>query len=189
MSSCSHLRALLALVGVLFACPIAAHAQDLSGSWVASPDDFEVVRNVVRETPRGWSGLLEGIAGTANYRIQVEQDATAASVSFPGGPKNILSSPRIVLDGQPHAEVVDHRDFWEKFVSAGSVDGQRLRLRTTRLTGWSSVDPGTVDSQHTQLVTDFVLSLDPLRDTLTLRVIVSDEKGEAEYQQTFSRAP
>jgi hypothetical protein len=178
---------LSALTAAVAAAPLASQTSGVGGDWVSAPRQLTVLRSLVGENSRGWNGHLEGVAEVQRYLISIQEDETGVSISFPGGPSNFLTTPRFSLDGLVHAQVVSRGDWWEKFLISGSRAGQTLRLAATRLNGWWSIDPDTVRAQHTQLVTAFVATLDAGGDTLSLRVTVADEKGEAEYMQIFSR--
>ena len=164
--------------------PLMAQATAFSGTWTSSLDNFHIVRN-----SRGWEAFLEAIAATRGYQIRIEQDRSVLTFSFPGGPDNRLASPPFVLDRREHSEVVSHGDRWEKFVTVGTQFGADMTLTTRVLTGLASEDPNSTTSHYAQRNIQLVLYLDSTGQMLTLRATLSDESGEAKYEQVFHRNP
>ena len=163
---------------------------DFGGTWTydASSGEFVLLRDVPRVF-NGWGGQVRRAREAAGYTIVIGQTIEAVSIVFPGGAANFLSRPPFLLNGESHTTVQNRGDWWTKFTTQASWNNQRLTLRARSLNGWwRDSAPAEVTTQEAQTDTVFELALDPGGTKLTMTTTLSDEKGEAQYRQVFSRA-
>ena len=161
---------------------------DFSGHWKSSPDRLQV-RRIVHRIPNGWDRYIEGVRSIKDYRIEIRQTSDEIAVAFPGGANNFLSVPAFTIGGSPKSTVENLGASWRKTTCRGWWDGGLLSLTATRQADrWADSDPATAKPQETDLISQHMLRLDTGRHELTMDTTVSDEKGEAQYQQVFRRA-
>jgi len=161
---------------------------DFSGHWQSSPARLQVGR-IVHRIPDGWDRYIEGVRSIKDYRVEIRQTGDEIAVVFPGGANNFLSVPPFPIGSSPRSSVENLGASWRKTTCRGWWDGGLLSLTATRQADrWADSDPATAKPQETDLISQHVLRLDAARTQLTMETTVSDEKGEAQYQQVFSRA-
>ena len=161
-----------------------------SGTWTSrSGRDVEILRNV-HGTARGWDGFVEALSATRGYSIAISQTATDVVVTFPGGAGNMLTIPGFPVAAESSAKVVNRGEWWTKHVTAGRWVGGALELTSTTFSGWwRNVPPDRAQPRPTDFRMRLTFSTGASPDQLFLRVLLSDEKGELEYLQTFYREP
>jgi uncharacterized protein (TIGR02246 family) len=161
-----------------------------SGGWTSRGDrDVEIVS--IRPgsgSARGWNGFVEALLATRAYRIDISHTVDRVAIAFPGGSSNMLTLPETPLDTEPSIRVVDHGEWWTKYVSSARIAEGVVEVAATTFSGWwREGGPDRAKPKATDYRRHYTLAPGSHPDQLALRVHLSDEKGEVEYLQTFRR--
>ena len=161
-----------------------------SGSWTSRGDrDVAVVRIVPGSgSASGWSGFVEALLATRDYRIEIAHTAESVAIVFPGGSSNMLTLPETPLDAGSGSRVVNRGDWWTKYVTSAHFAGGVLDVASTTFTGWwRDGGPDAAKPKATDYRRRLTLTQGSHPDQLVLRVHLADEKGEVQYIQNFRR--
>jgi hypothetical protein len=180
----------LLVVAVQFAGASAQDSTNWSGAWTSRPE-----RDVQGLSTRpgsgsatGWSGFVEALLATRDYRIRVAHTPDGVAITFPGGNNNMLTLPETPLGTEPSVRVVARGDWWTKYVSTVRVAGDVVDVVSTTSSGWwTDGDPAEAGPKVTDLLRRYTMAPGGSPDQLVLRVSLSDEKGHVEYRQVFRR--
>ena len=170
-----------------------ASAQDSttwSGAWTSRPERDVWVLGT-RSGPgsaAGWSGFIEALLATRDYRIQIAHAPDGVAITFPGGSTNMLTLPETPLETESSIRLVDRGDWWTKYVSTVRVAGDVVEVASTTSSGWwRDGGPAEAEPKVTDLLRRYTMAPGGSPDQLVLRVYLSDEKGRVEYRQVFRR--
>ena len=141
----------------------------------------------VHITPGGWGQFAVNQA-RSGLSITVAQTSEAFTVTFPGGAHHLLTTSVPAAGPSPHTTVVDKGEWWVKYLTAAHWSASSVELTSTTSTGWwRSADPESASGRATDFEKRIALTLDPDANHLSLRVTLSDEKGQLEYVQRLRR--
>ncbi len=164
------LRHLIIAAGLLLA-PVAAFAQDLSGTWVRDGARSDVVPDSMYWTVRGV--VTGGTRGpTSNHTIQITQDAGTMQIIDPARPLRVYP-----LDGQPHVVPAD-TGIVDATVTA-SVQGDAVVVQ--RAQTYSGL-PGSATLATTEYWT-----LAPDGNSLVLTTIRETPARRVTYNEVYNR--
>lgn len=169
---------------------LARQPADWSGTWISpGPENFQVLRNV-HQTAHGWDSFVESMQQTRGYTIVVIQNASEITVTFPGGGRNLLSEPAYAFADEPRSAVENRGDYWINHVTSARRVGESIELSSTTFSGWwKNGDPAAAKAKPTDFRSRLTLAPGARENQLVLHATLSDEKGEVEYRQTFTRQP
>jgi hypothetical protein len=168
----------------------ARQTSDWSGRWTSqSGQDVRVIRNVHGTgSARGWDTYVDALKASRDYLLSIEPTATGVAVMFPGGDKNMLTTPPFAF-GEGRETVVNRGDWWTKHVASARWIGAALELDSLSFSGWwKNGGPEAAQPKPTDYRKRLTLNAGPSSDELLLRVELADEKGVLVYEQTFTRA-